>query len=387
MSKKIAVFTGGGHIGGFNSGLSGIWERGEQLGWDIYGAIDGWSGLARVKFVNLSGEEVANYAGKGGSILGSSRYKPGLEELKSAVSEYDIDGVVALGGDDTLGILARLWEEADVPAVGWPKTMDNDLSGTYFTIGYPTAVDQAGRLVRESADMAYTHGRVMINTLFGRGTDWMAAGACAFGDADLVVPGEETVSINEIYKEVKKIYLENREKYGKGFAVVVAAEGASIKGLSSHRMESEEFDEFGHVKLSPKLLALSLSEAIQDISKEEFGERFSTAHQALTYLLRNGPANEVDKEMGYKAGCHCVELLNKNKPGKMASIQHERGSGLTIDSVKLTKAAKQRDVKGSGYIDYSDFCVTDAYLEYSRPFMGEKRNKEINLLGREKVIQ
>ncbi len=387
MPKRIAILTGGGHIGGFNSGLSGAWEKGEQLGWEILGAVDGWRGLAQGEFVNLPAEEVIDYADKGGSILGSSRYRPKLEELTNTISEHDIDGVVALGGDDTLGVLARLWEEADVPAVGWPKTMDNDLSGTYFTIGYPTALEKASRLVRESADMAYTHGRVMINTLFGRSTDWMAAGTCTYGDADVLIPGEEPTSMDEIYEEIRGVYRENQKKHGKGFAVVVAAEGASIEGLSSHRMESEEFDEFGHVKLSPKLLALRLSEAIKDISKEEFGEPFGTAHQALTYLLRNGPANEVDKELGYEAGRRCVKLLEGDEPGKMAAVQYEEGTGLTIGSVKLAKAVNQRYMKNTNYVDYTDFRVTDAYLNYSLPFMCEKRGREINLLGREEVTR
>lgn len=387
MSKKIAVLTGGGHIGGYNSGLSGVWKRGRELGWDVYGAIDGWRGLANGEFVDLRVKDVVEHADKGGSILGSRRYKPELEELTDTIAEHDIDAVVALGGDDTLGVLAELWEEAGVPAVGWPKTMDNDLSGTYFTVGYPTAVSQAARFVRESADMAYTHGRVMITTLFGRSTDWVAAGAGAHGDADVLIPGERPTSTTEIYDEVKEVYLKNREKYDKGFAVVVAAEGASIEGLSSHRRDSEEFDEFGHEKLSPHLLAISLSESIQDYSREEYGEPFGTAHQTLTYQLRNGPANEVDREIGYKAGRRCVGLLEEEDPGKMAAVQHEEGSGLTVGSVDLSEAVEPRFVKGSGYIDYSEFRVTDSYLKYSRPFMGEKRKKEINLLGRDEIIR
>ncbi|MFW6006030.1 MAG: 6-phosphofructokinase [Candidatus Bipolaricaulota bacterium] len=384
--KRIAVLTGGGHIGGYNAGLSGVWEEGEKLGWEIYGALDGWRGLARGEFVDLPGQEVADHAEKGGSILGSSRYKPELGELTKTIAEHDIDAVVAFGGDDTLSVLAKLWEEAGVPAVGWPKTMDNDLSGTYFTIGYPTAVGRSARAVRESADMAYTHARVMITTLFGRSTDWVATGAAAHGDADILIPGEKPTTVEEIYEKVKYVYRRNQERYGKGFAVVVAAEGASIEGLSSHRRQSEEFDEFGHVKLSPHLLALSLSEAIQNHSKEDFGKPFGTAHQTMTYQLRNGPANGLDRDIGYEAGRKCVGLLADGAPGRMAAVRHEKEEGLTVDSVALSEAVEPRFVKGSGYVDYSEFRVTDSFLEYSRPFMGQKQEKEINLLGRDEVV-
>jgi len=380
LKKKVAVLTGGGHIGALNAGLYGVRKKGKELGWKIYGALDGWQGLARGNFIDLLDYQVNKYADSGGSILGSSRYKPELEELANTIAEHDIDAVVAFGGDDTLGVLAKLWNELGIPAVGWPKTMDNDLSGTYFTIGYPTAVSRSSQLVRESVDMAYTHGRVMINTLFGRSTDWVAAGAAAYGDADILIPGEKPTEIEEVYERVKEVYLTNQEKYGKGFVTLVAAEGASIEGLPSHRKESEEFDEFGHVKLDPNLLALNLSEAIRDRSEEEYDEPLGTAYQALTYLLRNGSANEVDRNMGYKAGRRCMRLIENDNPGRMVAVQYEEGNDLSIGSVDLTNAVKLKVVRDTDHVDYSGFRVSDSYLIYSSPFLGDKKGREISLL-------
>ncbi len=380
---KIAVLTGGGHVPTLNAGIEGITKTAINKGWEVVGATDGWKGMEQGNFLELNRENTDSIQYCGGSVLGNKRWNPNLDDVVKTAEKNDIDGIIALGGDDTLGVLADLWEEHGLPSAGWPKTMDNDLSGTYFCLGYPTAVSIASKTVLQSFDTAWTHGRVVLNVVFGRYTDWMSVGSAAYGDADMVVPAEKETHIKEIYERAKEAYFENEYDYGKPYAVVVVAEGASIEGLEDHVLTDETHtDEFGHPKLDPHTLVNSISDAIVHMSRGELDEKIDTATIALNYDVRNGDPLDVDREFGYKCGEKCVEIMEKN-PGKMASIKR-RNDELTVGTEDLTEGVKTKRVRDTDYLEYDNLKVNESYIEYASPFLGEPPKRQVHLLPRNK---
>ncbi len=376
---KIAVLTGGGHVSGLNAGIEGITKEAIEKDWEVVGARYGWEGMEKGNFVKLNEKNTDSIKEHGGSILGSGRWKPDLENVMETVRENDIDGVIALGGDDTLSVLSELWEEYSFPTAGWPKTMDNDLSGTYFSIGYPQAVQTAAKTTLDAFDVASTHRRIALVSVFGRSTDWVVAGTGAYGDADMIVPGEKTTDINDIYEKAKKVFYENEEEYGRPFAVVGVAEGASIEGLDTHvKEDGVNVDDFGHPKLDPHELVSSLSDGIKYMSKEE-GNLIKTAPIALTYELRNGPPLDTCKIFGFKCGQKCVDLLDSGERGKMASIKCEDDECF-IGKAELTEGSKVSEVSDKDYIDYENLEVNDSYIDYAKPFLGEPEKRTLKIL-------
>lgn len=260
--------------------------------------------------------------------------------------------------------------------------MDNDLGRTYFSLGYPSAVKQAAETTLNSFEIAWTHGRISMVSVFGRSTDWVAAGTAAYGDADMVVPGEETTHIEEIYEKAKEVYFENEKDKGKPYAVMVIAEGASIEGLNTHVKSGEmHTDEFGHPKLDPNYLVSTLSDAIRSMSKEEFDKQIKTAPIALTYELRNGKPLKIDEELGFKCGTKCVNLLEEGEVGKMAIVERE-GNDLVVDSANLEEGVKISKVSDTDCIDYENMEVTDSYIDYAEPFLDGKPTREVRLIKR-----
>ncbi len=259
--------------------------------------------------------------------------------------------------------------------------MDNDLGATYFSLGYPTAVNNAAQTVLNSFEIAWTHGRIAMISVFGRSTDWVAAGAGAYGDADMIVPGEETTNLEDIYEKAKEIYFENKKDRGKPYATMVIAEGASIEGMDTHiKSGNLHTDEFGHPKLDPNYLVSTLSDAIRTKSKEELGEQIKTAPISLTYQLRNGSPLKIDENLGFKCGRKCAELIDE-EPGRMATVECKDGE-LSVGSAELSEGVKVRTVRDTGYIDYDNLEVTDSFVDYARPFLGDKQKRSIELLQR-----
>ncbi|MBE0478536.1 6-phosphofructokinase [Candidatus Aerophobetes bacterium] len=387
MAKTLTVLTGGGHAAGLNAGIAGVIDKAKEKGWRVYGALDGWKGVVEDTFVNLTNYDAMSLVNKGGSILGSSRVRPTPDEVAQSIKKRNIDALIAMGGEDTLGTLWNVYSEYKLPVVGWPKTMDNDLSQTYFTIGYPTAITVASHAVAKSFDAACTHARVAIAVIFGRHTDWVAAGTGVFGNADLVVPAEKSCTLDKICEKIESLFNERKKSFGGGFAVMVVAEGARISGLESHVREQEkELDEYGHVKLDPNLLASYLTSAIKERTRQMFGSPIGTAPIVLTYELRNGSPVWIDMEFGYKLGMKCVEMLDSEDVGKVAAIKKENEK-LTIGSAPLEEAVKVRKVEVEGLFDYENLCPHPSFLEYAKPFMGKANEKSINMVDKNLLVR
>jgi len=374
MTKTILHLTGGGHICSWGRGQRRLIELAKQRGWKILGARDGWAGLNDGIVYDLTNQPIEGIELRGGSFIGSSRTLPNPDKAIKTLQKYSVDVVVAMGGDDTLGAASQLYEEHGVNIVGWPKTMDNDLFETYCTLGYPSAASIAASNVRYMNDTAWSHSRVAWVTLFGRNTDWAVAAAGAYGLADLVIPCEQPYKIDYVLEKLNEKIKANKERYDRTFAVVAIAEGASIGGVES-QIRTQEVDAFGNPKLDPLTLVLNLERAAKKIGLE-------CAVEALTYRLRNGPPTEVDGMLSAKASEKCIELIEEERFGHMASVTFDRKK-LDVSEVPLSRAIRwtktasgkkiteKRPVKGTGYIDYDELKVTPKFMEYALPLLGE----------------
>lgn len=373
MAKTILHLTGGGHISSWGRGQKRLIELAKQKGWRILGARDGWAGLNEGIVYDLTNQPIEGIELRGGSFIGSSRTLPDPGKAVKILQKYKVDAVVAMGGDDTLGAAFQLYDEYGVNIVGWPKTMDNDLFETYCTLGYPSAAAIAASNVRYMHDTAWSHSRVALVTLFGRNTDWAVAAAGAYGLADLIIPCEQPYTIGFILEKLQERVEANKERYDRTFAVVAIAEGASIGGVESHVRE-QEVDAFGNPKLDPLTLVLNLERAAKKTGLE-------CAVGALTYGLRNGPPIEVDGMLSTKASEKCIELIEDERFGHMASVMYDRRKLDVVDVplnrvIRWTKSAsgkkttEKRSVKDTGYIDYDDLKVTQKFSEYASPLLG-----------------
>lgn len=370
MKKRIAILTGGGHISPLNSGIAAIITNAQKHGWKVIGALHGWQGMQEDRFVDLdlSQSQIETLSYGGGTILKSSRTKPILTQVTENLFKRRIDGVIAMGGDDTLSAAAKLHEEYDIQIVGWPKTMDNDLSKTYCCVGYPSAVHTAAQCLRNSFDGAYSHNRIAIITMFGRDTDWVVVGAGAYGHADVIIPAEKEYFLEEILMKIKEVFDQNA-----GYAVIAVAEGAKLTGLESH-VQKEEIDQFGHYKLDPHRLVVSLGTAIREFSKKR-GKEIRSTLLSLTYQLRNGRPLDIDRRLAMEAGRYCVDLLADNRGGEMATITLNQDQLEVVSAVPLTEAAVTRPVAGTEYFNYETLRATRNFFDYAAPFMGKISTK------------
>ncbi len=364
MKTRIGVLTAGGHISSFHAGMKGICRAAEGR-YDVLGFRNGYAGAMNGVPVTLNHDSINE--NEPGSFLGTSRKKAEPEAIERNMKRLEINALIAMGGNDTLGDAALL-SEYGIKVVGWPKTMDNDLSGTYFCLGYPTAVDAAAKFVMGAQYDAMTNSRVVIVTMFGRDTDWVAAGAGIWGAADVVVPGEKaSYTLDFIHDRIAERYERNGETYGSKFAVAVVAEGARIEGLKSHLRE-DMTDEHENTKIEPMELAIILRDALHGFGPE----KLPVASDCISYFMRNSPSSNIDKKMAELAGKKCVEMIDAGLFGHSAVVTEELG----MDAAQLETVSKQRFLSQEGFIDYDKMAVNTSFINYYSRIFGEPARKE-----------
>ena len=326
---KIGVLTGGGDCPGLNAVIRAVVRKSIQSGHEMVGIKEGWRGLLESKFIKLDLESVSGILHRGGTILRSSRtnvYKieGGEAQAIKSMKESKMDALVAIGGEDTLGIASKL-AKAGVHVVGVPKTIDNDLNATDFTFGFDTAVNIATEAIDRLHTTAESHNRVIVVEVMGRHAGWIAVYSGMAGGADIILIPEKPFDINEVCETLKK-----RHARGKDFSIVVASEGAVFKKDDTKKsdglvLSSEKLDSFGHVKLG----------GIGNILAEEIekGTGFETRATVLGYLQRGGSPSAFDRVLGTRLGVFAAELVEKGQWGKMAALQ-----GNKIVAVSLEEA-------------------------------------------------
>jgi len=375
MAKRIAVLTGGGHIASFHAGMYGIVKKATELGYEVIGFRFGYRGIGTREYIPLKLEDIE--PDKAGSILGSSRDDIDPDTVEQAMRELDLSGLIVMGGNDHLSVASAL-AEAGLRVVGWPKTMDNDLSVTYCTLGYITAALKAAQTVRETHYDALTNQRVHIITLFGRNTDWVVAAAAAWGQADMLIPGEKMktpegergYTIEEILERAEIVYQDNGKRYGTKFAVVAVAEGAQVGGIDSH-LDPTDIDKHGNIKIEPMKLALILKSSF----KKAFGKKIPVGIDTLSYGMRNCPPTPLDKQLSEAAGIKCVELIDQDNVGQSA-ILVQQGDRVEIGSAPLKEVCVQRFMSPMNFIDYDKMVTRNTLIDYYRPIFGEPPRKQ-----------
>lgn len=323
---KIGILTGGGDAPGLNAVIRAVVIRGAKEGHEFVGIKDGWKGLLTKHTVQLKDTTVRHIISKGGTILGTSRTNPFKSEedtkkLLKNIKALKLDALVCIGGDDTLGVAAKL-HKLKVNVVGVPKTIDNDLSGTDFTFGFDTAVQNVTESIDKLTTTTEAHHRVMVVETMGRHAGWIAAYGGLSGGADIVLVPEESFNMEDICKTLKE-----KRKRGEHFSLVVVAEGAVVDMKAQEKGKAitsdESLDAFGHVKLG------GIGEYLAKELEKCTG--FETRHVVLGHLQRGGSPTARDRVLATMYGYHAMGLVMKKKFGRMVCI---RGNDVTDISIK-----------------------------------------------------
>ena len=331
---KIGVLTGGGDCPGLNAVIRAVVKKAEKGGDSVLGIKGGWAGLMNGLVEPLTDFSVSGILPKGGTILGTSRTNPfknaeGSQKVMTNFKKYGLDAVIAIGGEDTLGV-AKKFCDMGMPVVGVPKTIDNDLTGTDYTFGFDTAVNIVMEAIDRLHSTAEAHHRAMVVEVMGRQTGWIAACAGLAGGADCIVVPEKPFDIDEICKLIKK-----RHDRGKEFSIIVVAEGAKERGKNGFIAQTSKVDEFGHPQLGG--VGAYIAAAIE--KKIEIETRVTV----LGHVQRGGTPTAYDRVLASRYGLKAVSLVREKKFGRMVAL-----SGINIIDVPLAEAAmklRQLDMK------------------------------------------
>ena len=323
---KIGVLTGGGDCPGLNPVIRAIVRKAHQEGIETVGIKYGWKGLIDLDFMPLDLQAVSGILPKGGTILGTSRTNPykregAVEKIKENWKKLGLEALIAIGGEDTLGVAYKLYKEG-LNIVGVPKTIDNDLSGTDYTFGFFTAVEIATECIDRLHTTAESHNRIIVVEVMGRHAGWIACFAGMAGGADVILVPEIPIDIDWVCEVIKK-----RHDRGKTFSIVVVAEGAKLKELPSEVTQKAEKDEFGHVRLG------GIGHLIAELIEKKTG--FETRVTVLGHIQRGGSPSAFDRILGTRFGVKAVDLVLKKKYGYMVSLK-----GYNVEEVPLEEAAK-----------------------------------------------
>ena len=341
---KIAVLTGGGDCPGLNAVIRAVVRRGEQLGLEVMGVREGWRGLMDPPLHDrLTRERTSGILHLGGTILGTSRTNPfkkpgGAEMVVKNLRTLNVGAVVAIGGEDTLGVATRLHAMGE-NIVGVPKTIDNDLSGTDVTFGFDTAVQIATEAIDRLHTTAESHNRVIVCEVMGRHAGWIATYAGMAGGADVVLIPERPIQIDDVCSHIVR----RHKSRGVKFSIVVVAEGAKLAATGEAKLD-EKLDEFGHIRLG------GIGQQIAGMIEQRTG--FETRATVLGHIQRGGTPTAFDRVLGSRFGVHAAEMVAKKEWGRMAALR-----GTQIISIPLAEATAKLKT-----VDDAFFAVAETFF-------------------------
>ncbi len=322
MASQIGIITGGGDCPGLNAVIRAVVKGAAKKNWSVLGFKNGWKGMIDNETVALDDRSVSGILHRGGTILGTSRTNPyknleHLEKVKQAFKVNNLEALIVVGGEDTLGVAAKLAKEK-FPVVGVPKTIDNDLACTDFTFGFDTAVNVAMECIDRLHTTAESHNRVMVVEIMGRHAGWIATYAGLAGGADVILIPEIPVNIEQVCNVIK-----NRHTRGKLFSIVAVAEGAKFAGKDV--IQEEKLDQFGHVRLG------GVGQILAEMIEQRTG--YETRVTVLGHIQRGGTPTAFDRVLGTRFGIDVLKLIEQKKFGYMVSLH-----GNNITPVRLEEA-------------------------------------------------
>ncbi len=331
---RIGVLTGGGDAPGLNPAIAGVVERASKYGYEIIGLKRGWEALVAKDtapyVVKLGPEIVREYSRLGGSRLQCSRTNPVSEGIDRTelvienVKKLGLDVIIAIGGDDTLGAGAVL-NDRGVPIVGIPKTIDRDLAGTEYSLGYDTALNVICDSAEQISHSARSHQTIFFLEVMGRHAGWLAlrGGEAAF--ADVILIPEYSLKIEKLVSILEE-KLEKSSKMGLDhmYKLIVVAEGAHIEGEEEVRKDAK-IDEFGHYSIG------GVGNYLKGLLEHNFKH---TRYMALAYLQRGASPSQKDRQMGRRFGNNAVEMIKNGDIGYMVAMQKSRLVKVFLKEVK-----------------------------------------------------
>lgn len=309
---RIAMLTGGGDCPGLNAVIRAVVRKGvNTYGDEIFGYRDGWRGVLENRLVSLTPESTSGILHRGGTILGTSRTNPlreerGLERMVENMRSENIDALIAIGGDDTLGVAEKL-RGVGMSVVGVPKTIDNDLGGTDVTFGFHTAVQICTDAIDRLHTTAEAHNRVIVLEVMGRQTGWIATYAGIAGGADAILVPENPFDVDEVCTILRR-----RHESGRNFSIVVVAEGAAPKG-SDEIVNEKGVDAFGHVRLGG--IGVWLEHQI------EARTGYETRVTILGHIQRGGTPTAFDRVLATRFGVSAVDAVHAGDFGTMVALR------------------------------------------------------------------
>ncbi len=359
----IGILTGGGDVPGLNPAIRAVTFRALREGYKVVGLKRGWAGLTEMipdkdadnrSCVQALDQETVNRAGRtGGTFLHTSRTRPShlpkavvpphlrdkyKEEINDVTPDIlknleflGIDYLIPIGGDDTLSYAERLHRDG-VRVVGIPKTMDNDVPGTDYCIGFSTCVTRTIELTHKLRTTAGSHERLLVIEVFGRYAGFSAMLPTMAGAADRCVIPEHPFDIDLL----AQLLVEDRNNHPSKYAVVLVSEGATMKGQSEMHFESEEMDQYGHKKLGG--VGDKVAAALKELSaKYNKDKRINIVNQRLGYLVRCGDPDAIDSVVPMAFGNLALDLVLANRSGRLISLRHGRYDNVPIDAVSGRK--------------------------------------------------
>ncbi|HMD79528.1 MAG TPA: ATP-dependent 6-phosphofructokinase [Nitrososphaerales archaeon] len=325
---KVGVLTGGGDCAGINAVIRAVVRRAEDYGVQVVGIRRGWAGLMQPDLVPLNYDQVADIISVGGTILLTSRTNPfkkegGPQLVMKNFRDGGLDALVAIGGEDTLGVAHKL-AQLGLKAVGVPKTIDNDLSETDVTFGFDSAVNVAVDAIDRIRTTGMSHERVMVVEVMGRDAGWIATQAGIAAGAHVILVPEEEFDLEAVCESVAA-----RRKAGKNFTLIVAAEGARVKLKHGQVTADQDVDQFGHPKLGGigHLLAAEIEKATH----------LETRDVVLGHILRGGSPLAFDRVLSTRLGVSAMDLVMKGKFDRMVALR-----GNAIVDVGIEDAIKPK---------------------------------------------
>lgn len=345
---KIGMLTGGGDCPGLNAVIRAVVRKGSNHYGDTFiGFLEGWRGVLENKTMTLDLATVNGILPIGGTILRTSRTNAtkqpdGLARIEATFKKNGLDALIAIGGDDTLGVAKKL-NDAGVKVVGCPKTIDNDLAGTDFTFGFDTAVGIATECIDRLHTTAESHNRVIVVEVMGRDAGWIAMYAGIAGSADVILIPERPIDLAAVCSTISK-----QHDAGKLYSIVVVAEGAKVAAGAageSNVLAAGGVDEFGHARLG----------GIGNFLATEIEKRtgYETRSAILGHVQRGGTPSAFDRVLGTRYGLGAIDLVHEGKFGQMVSLK-----GNKITSIPLAEA-----VASNRRVDQDTMSVAEGVLD------------------------
>ncbi|MHA1444587.1 MAG: 6-phosphofructokinase [Candidatus Hodarchaeales archaeon] len=388
MSKTIGILTGGGDCPGLNSVIYGVLLKAADAGYRVIGIQKGWKGFLELRTCELDVTALDDLHTVGGTLIYTSRTNPykaaksiknpdereaaikqTAEKMAAQFEKLGIDALVAIGGDDTLGVAAAMHKYAGANVVGVPKTIDNDLSNTDYTFGFWSAIQLATNAMDNITTTARSHQRIFVVQIMGRDAGWLTLISGISTGADIILIPEKPFDLQKDIYEV----LEERVKAGKKYHIIACSEGAvpseesfnrDFKTISKKNIQELPKDDFGN----PILSELNMSKVLcSELSKQEelreLFQKYETEYDIrdviLGHTMRAGTPNAFDRVLGVRLGVQAAKLVVEKKFGQMVCLKGEN-----IGSVPLTKGVQKKLIpKNSDLFEVADLITKVKYTK------------------------